>query len=100
MQQIGGLANHWVRDARAFGNVEQRVLSIGQIQHPEPSVQLFFNGSSTGRAVQAPLPQLRLAMWIEVAVSAVALQYVEDRSANTKRLRKLSGVDELQVVRG
>ena len=49
-------------------------------------------------AVQPAPAELRLAVGREVAVAAVALEHVDDRSHDVERLGQARGGDEVEVV--
>ena len=58
------------RHARALRNVEQRVLPVGKIKHPKPRIDLGSDRLAAGGAVKVAPSQLRLAIRIQVAISA------------------------------
>src|SRR4029077_6975866 len=76
------------------------MLSIGEIQHPEAGIDLGSDGFPSRRAVEVTFPELRFAERLQIAVSAVVLQQLQDSCTNCKRLRQLFRPDEIEIVCG
>src|SRR5688572_1334029 len=79
-QSIRSLAQVLERQASALSDVEQRVLAVGVIEHPQhghlPYAGLLL---ATDGTIQAAFAQLRLAFWPQVAIAGVAVERCQDR---------------------
>jgi hypothetical protein len=75
-QQVRGITNRAKRESRTLCDVEQRMLSVGQIQYPKACRDLLTYSLSARGSVEVPASQLRLAIGVLIAVAAVVLEEV------------------------
>src|SRR5204863_9161477 len=73
--------------ARSLSYVEQRMMSVRQIQYPEPGEVLDANRSSASGVVQTSTPEGRLTVGIRVPVDAIVFKQVDDLPTHVERLR-------------
>ena len=52
------------------------------------------------RSIEAAFAELRFAFRIQIQISAVIFEYVENRKASRKRIGESCRIDEAQVVGG
>src|SRR5215469_17165520 len=99
-QQISGVSNEQKRNAGTVRNVQQGMLSIGKIQHPETGIDLGSYCVSPPRPVEVTFSELGFTEWAQIAVSAVVFQHVYDSGGNCERFRQLLRTDEIEIVGG
>lgn len=100
MKKFGGLQNGGEGQVGALGDVEQRVLAVGEIQNPKARVDFVGGRGAAGGAIEAAATKLRFAKRMEIAKAAIGFQDVEDGGADSERLRERVGIDETEVVGG
>src|SRR5437764_8416725 len=97
-QGLSRLPEARIRKTGPVRDIEQAVLPVGEVEDPEKG---RLRARAAGDApVQAPLPELRLAFWIQVDIAGVRLEHVDDLQAFAKRVGQSLRSDELEVVRG
>ena len=69
----------------SLGDIEQRVLAVGKIEHPEAR-HVVVGDVSTGGSIQPSFAKGRLAERIRAFVRQVVLEHLEDVRARPKRL--------------
>ena len=81
-QGIRGLAQVLERQISALGDVQQSVLAVGVIEHPQhrhlPRAGMLLAANDT---IQATFAQLRLAFRQQVTIAGVAVERGQDRGA-------------------
>ena len=81
-QSIRGLAQVLERQVRALSDIQQGVLAVGIIEHPQhrhlPRACMLLAASNT---IQAAFAQLRLAFRQQVTIAGVAVERGQDRGA-------------------
>ncbi len=98
---VGGPRDGGEAEPRALRDVEQRVLAVGLVQHPQDRhlVDLLL-GLAAHEAVHPSPAELRLALRVLVDVGAVGLEHVQDRQARVQRVPERRRGHQRQVVGG
>ena len=100
LKSLGSLTNDLKTDLRALRDVQQRILSVRLIQHPQHRHLADSRVCrSAHHAVQPALAQLRLALRIQIYKRAIVLEDREDFQADRQRFSQFIGTHEFQVVR-
>ena len=90
--QFGGFMYFGVTHARTLFYVEQRMLAVGQVKHPQ---HRHFDRlcvlPATQAAVQAAASQLRLALRVRVEIGTVLFQQLPPRAGRWQRGADNSG---------
>ena len=90
-----------IREPGLLGDLDQRVLAVREVQHPEQRELVHVRAvAGADRPIEAAPAELRLALGTEVHVGVVRLEHVEDVQVRLEAARERLGPDEVEVVRG
>jgi len=97
-QFVGAVGKQRKGHSGPLGNVQQRVIAVGEVQYPEPRQVLVADTCSSGGPVQPSAPQRGLAVGIQAPKGCIALEYVDDTSADIEGLSQSRRCHEVDVV--
>ena len=86
------------RKSGSLRDVQQRMVAIGEIQHPKPRVDLLSNCLAAARPVKVSLSKLRLTVWPQVAVATIVLKHVDDAQCIRGAMRPIGRPNEIEIV--
>src|SRR5262245_66202729 len=76
------------------------MVTVGEIEHPEPRKILCSDPIPTGAAVKATASERRLAVRIGVAIHLIVFEHVHHFDTDAKRFGESGWLNEGQIISG
>jgi len=97
-QFVGAVGKQRKGHSGPLGNVQQRVIAVGEVQYPEPRQVLVADTCSSGGSIQPSASQRRLAVRIQAPIGGIALEHVDDTSADIECFSQSRRGHEVDVI--
>ena len=99
-QFVGAVGKQREGHSGPLGNVQQRVIAVGEVQYPEPRQVLVADTCSSGGSIQPSASQCGLAVRIQAPIGCIALEHVDNAGADIECLSQRRRGHEIDVVGG
>src|SRR5574340_1621916 len=100
LQRLSSSVNGFEGSVRTFSHIEQRMVPISHVQHPE---QCHFLERSLflpcDGAIESASPQLRLTVWIGADYAGIVFDHVHRSEQDCQGVLKRLRCDTLEIVR-